>query len=154
MRAYNLIIVSFAMIAVFSAQLVGQDDSETDQAMIAKVLQTQSSFWNNGDIPGFMEYYWKSEELTFSFGGSTFKGWQAMLDRYQEAYPTQEKMGQLTFSGLNIQMLDKNVALVLGDWNLDKQADDAVGGNFSLVLKQFDNRWLIIHDHTSVRKSK
>src|SRR5690242_6205905 len=36
---------------------------------IEKVFRAQQDAWNRGDIPAFMEYYWKSDDLTFSSNG-------------------------------------------------------------------------------------
>jgi beta-aspartyl-peptidase (threonine type) len=95
-----------------------------------------------------MEHYWKSDELTFSAGGQTTRGWQNTLERYRQRYPTVEKMGRLTFDHLEVQPLDETAALVLGQWRLARE-DDALDGNFSLIVRKLDGRWLIVHDHTS-----
>ena len=116
-------------------------------AEIEVVLKQQAAAWNKGDIAAFMEHYWKSDELTFSSGGQTTRGWQATKDNYVKRYPTREQMGQLTFSQLEVQLLGDAAALVLGRWQLARE--QPVGGNFSLVLRKLDGRWVIIHDHTS-----
>jgi beta-aspartyl-peptidase (threonine type) len=95
-----------------------------------------------------MEHYWKSDDLTFSAAGKTTRGWTATLERYRERYPTPEKMGRLALSGLAITPLGDNAALVLGKWQVERESDPLTG-NFSLVLRKFDDRWLIVHDHTS-----
>src|SRR6185437_9503067 len=108
----------------------------------------------------------------------TTRGWQATLDGYLKRYPTREKMGRLTLSGLEITPLGDAAALVLGQWKLDRQREpfprtresrdevpssldpglrgddvrgesESVGGNFTLVLRKIDGRWVIVHDHTS-----
>jgi hypothetical protein len=50
--------------------------------------------------------------------------------------------------GLEITPLGNDAALVLGQWNLARESEP-VRGNFSLVVRRVDDRWLIIHDHTS-----
>jgi beta-aspartyl-peptidase (threonine type) len=115
---------------------------------IEGVLRAQQDAWNGGDVRAFMDHYWKSDDLTFSSGGKTTRGWQATFDRYRERYPTREKMGRLTLSGLEITPLGDAAALVLGEWKLDRQSEP-VGGNFTLVLRKIDGRWVIAHDHTS-----
>jgi ketosteroid isomerase-like protein len=57
-------------------------------------------------------------------------------------------MGQLRFDQIECELLAPNAALVLGSWHLDIQGERK-NGNFSLVLRKFDGRWLIIHDHSS-----
>lgn len=115
---------------------------------IRAVLEAQAAAWNKGDIDGFMRGYWESDELTFSSGGTVTRGWNATLRRYRTRYATRDKMGQLTFSDLEVRMLGDDAALVLGRWQL-RRKEDAPGGIFTLVFRRMAGRWLIIHDHTS-----
>jgi uncharacterized protein (TIGR02246 family) len=124
----------------------GQGDSI--RAAVESILRAQEDAWNRGDIDAFVEHYWKSDALTFSSGGKTTRGWTETVNRYRERYPTPEKMGRLRFSGLEITTLGDSAALVLGQWNLERESEP-VSGNFSLVVRKFDDRWQIIHDHTS-----
>ena len=117
-------------------------------AEIRAVLTQQAEAWNRGDIDAFMEHYWKSDELTFSSGGQTTRGWKSTKENYQRRYPTREKMGQLKFSQLEITPLGASAALVLGRWRLERE-ESPVGGNFSLVFRKIDGKWVIVHDHTS-----
>ena len=125
------------------------DSEATAKKAITKLLRTQQVAWNKGSIDGFIEHYWQSDDLTFSSGGNTTRGWAATKARYKRRYATREQMGMLDFGQLEFQMLGESAALVLGRWKLERKAGP-IGGNFSLVLRKFDGRWLIIHDHTSV----
>ncbi len=98
-----------------------------------------------------MQHYLKSDELTFSSGGQVTRGWQPTLANYQKRYPDRAAMGKLEFSILDVRPLGGSAALVLGNWQLARQEDPDVGGNFTLVLERIDARWLIVHDHTSRR---
>ncbi len=120
--------------------------SESESAAIKDVLAQQQAAWNRGDIDAVMDSYWKSDELTFSSGGETTRSWQATLDRYKQKYTTPEKMGHLQFGSLEVFPLAAEAAYVLGRWELA----DNVGGNFSLILRKLEGRWVIVHDHTSV----
>lgn len=126
---------------------LSNDDREIRSA-VESVLRIQEEAWNRGDLDVFMEHYWKSEELTFSSGGETTRGWADTLDRYRKRYPTPEKMGRVKFSGLEITPLGDSAALVLGQWSLERESEP-LSGNFSLVVRKLADRWLVIHDHTS-----
>lgn len=115
---------------------------------IEAVFRAQQDAWNLGNVEAFMDHYWKSDDLTFSSGGKTTRGWQATLARYRERYPTREQIGRLTLSGFEITPLGDAAALVLGEWKLDRESEP-VGGNFTLVFRKLDGRWVIVHDHTS-----
>jgi beta-aspartyl-peptidase (threonine type) len=133
-----------------AAQSAGESSSgdAAIRAAVEAVLQVQQAAWNRGDVDEFVEHYWKSDDLTFSGGGKTTRGWTATRDRYRDRYPTREAMGQLTFGNLEITPLGDAAAMVLGEWALARD-DDPVGGNFTLVMRMVDARWVIIHDHTS-----
>src|SRR4051794_8197691 len=105
--------------AVGAAKSPGQDAAM--RGAIGAVFRAQQDAWNGGDVRAFMDHYWKSDDLTFSSGGKTTRGWQATLAGYRERYPTREKMGRLTLSGLEITPLGDAAALVLGQWKLDRQ---------------------------------
>jgi beta-aspartyl-peptidase (threonine type) len=113
-----------------------------------EILDAQAAAWNCGDIDGFMEHYWQSEDLTFSSEGHTRRGWAETRARYERSYPTPERMGHLDFTDIEVHALGDNAALVLGRWHLMREPDP-VGGSFSLVFRRIDGRWQIIHDHTS-----
>lgn len=110
-------------------------------------LQQQTQAWNRGDIAAFMEPYWKDERLTFSSGGQTTRGWERTYQRYKSKYPDMATMGKLAFSNLESQALGSDAVLMLGVWHLER--DKPIGGNFSLVWKRIDGKWLIVHDHSS-----
>jgi uncharacterized protein (TIGR02246 family) len=118
------------------------------RAAVETVIREQQAAWNAGDIDTFVDYYWRDDNLTFSSGGKTTRGWTATRDRYRERYPTREKMGTVKFSKLEITPLGDAAAMVLGEWSLAR-AEEPIGGNFTLVVRKLDDRWLIIHDHTS-----
>ena len=129
--------------------LLSQNKGETpDQAAIRHVLEEQARVWNEGNIEKYMEGYWKSDSLVFTSGGNVTRGWTTTLERYRKAYATRELMGTLSFSDLEISVLDKTTAWVLGKWKLTREKDTP-HGIFTLVLRRFPEGWKIIHDHTS-----
>lgn len=136
------------VLLLFASPIVAQESGESTQEELKSILSVQAKCWNNEDIEGFMQTYWKSEDLTFSSGGKTTRGWQATLDNYKKRYPV-GNMGQLTFDHLEITLLSDDAALVLGQWHLAYE-DNNRDGNFSLVLRKLDGNWKIVHDHSSL----
>lgn len=138
-------IITVAAILLISVVVSAQESKA--QVAIRKVMEDQTAAWNRGDIEGFMQGYWKSEKLTFVSSRVT-RGWQQTQENYKRSYDTREKMGTLTFSDLEITLLSKDAALVLGSWSL-KRANDAPGGKFTLIFRKFKEGWRVVHDHTS-----
>jgi ketosteroid isomerase-like protein len=116
---------------------------------IRKVMNDQVTAWNGGDIDGFMRGYWNSDNLMFVSGDNVTRGWQPTLDRYKKSYDSRAKMGTLAFSDLEITVLSKDAAVVLGSWALTRDKDNP-HGKFTLTFRRFPRvGWRIIIDHTS-----
>lgn len=146
-----MMVLSLTSVNARAQEAAETADTSAVQTEITQILTTQAACWNKEDIEGFMETYWKSEQLTFSGGGKTTRGWQATLDRYKKSYP-KGSMGHLKFDGLEITMMGTESSLVLGNWHLEIPSKDGKvnkQGNFSLVLRKLDDKWCIIHDHSS-----
>lgn len=123
-----------------------------DRAEILAVLQMQADAWNRGDLEAFVDGYHRSEQTVFAGGDKVYRGFDAMVRRYREAYPTREKMGRLTFSRIAFEHQDADVAVMTGSWELELAGTDKrPGGVFTLIWRRFDGGWKIVHDHTSSR---
>ena len=118
------------------------------EAAIRAVLDAQRDAWNRADIEGYMDGYDRSPKTEFVGGDSISRGWQTVLDRYKKNYNSREKMGTLIFSEIEITLLSKDAALVLGRWRL-KRASDEPHGTFTLLFRKTKAGWRIVHDHSS-----
>ena len=118
------------------------------QAAIQAVLDAQRDAWNRGDIEAYMDGYDRSPKTEFVGGDDISRGWQTVLDRYKKKYDTREKMGTLSFSEIDIKLLTKDTALVLGRWRL-KRAKDEPHGVFTLLFRKTKAGWRIVYDHSS-----
>ena len=124
-------------------------DTANVRRAIVQVLTTQTAAWNRGDIPGFMEGYWKSDSLVFIGRKGPTYGWQPTLDNYRKNYPDASAMGQLDFSGLRVTLLAPTAAQVVGRWHLARPAAGDLQGYFLLVLRQVGGKWVVVADHTN-----
>jgi uncharacterized protein (TIGR02246 family) len=123
--------------------------AQTDD--VRAVLQHSEVAWNRGDLTAFASYYEDSPETTFIGHEVVRGGVAAILERYRRAYPTRESMGKLAFSNVEVRTLAPGLALVTGEFHLERTA--AGGGNaagrYTLILRKTSAGWKIIHDHTS-----
>ena len=117
-------------------------------AAVRAVLDAQAAAWNRGDIETYMDGYARSADTVFVSGDRVTRGWQTVLERYKKAYDSREKMGTLTFSDVEINMLSKDAAIVLGRWHLQRSKDEP-HGRFTLLFRKTTAGWKIVHDHTS-----
>jgi uncharacterized protein (TIGR02246 family) len=118
---------------------------------IRALLKHSEEDWNRGDLARFASYYEDSPQTTFVGHDVVRGGVKAILDRYRKAYPTRESMGKLSFSNVDVRMLENDLALVTGEFHLQRTA--AAGGDaagrYTLILRKTAGKWKIIHDHTS-----
>ncbi|PZP52220.1 MAG: DUF4440 domain-containing protein [Pseudopedobacter saltans] len=121
---------------------------KNDQQAILDVLAKQEAAWNEGNIPAFMEGYWKNDSLAFVGSKGITYGWDNTLKKYQNGYPDTVKMGKLHFDIIRIDVMDKSHAFVIGAWHLKRSIGD-VGGHFTLLFRRIKGQWVIAVDHTS-----
>jgi ketosteroid isomerase-like protein len=136
-------IVFFYFALTLSASLFGQKPAEIVRANMA----LQQTAWNNGDIPGFMDHYWKHDSLKFIGSRGITYGWQRTLENYQKGYPDKAAMGELTFTLFEVTELSPAAVFVIGKWDLKKEKP--AGGYFTLLWKKIKGKWVIVADHTS-----
>ena len=140
----------FLLVLLTATGIFAQDNKRDAKiaSEIRQVMDAQTVAWNNGDIDGFMKGYWNSPDLIFVSGANVTRGWQPTIDRYKKTYDSRAKMGTLTFSDLEVDVLSKDSATVLGSWALAREKDNPKG-KFTLIFRKLKDGWKIIHDHTS-----
>lgn len=121
--------------------------SQSDTALVRSRMLEQEQAWNRGDLRGFMQPYWNDEKLMFIGSKGITYGWKSTLANYERSYPTKEKMGELKFNILHLELLAPDQIYVIGRWQLKR--DQPVGGHFSLLWRKINGSWVIVSDHTS-----
>lgn len=128
-------------------------DSRIVTAEVVEMLHASTASWNQGDLDGFLDDYWRSEDLTFSGGTGVTRGWEGVRARYLRSYwAPGATRDSLRFVDLEVTALGDDHALALGRYVLYRPGEEEVvtnTGHFSLVLRREDGAWKIIHDHTS-----
>ena len=102
--------------------------------LVLSHLQSQQQAWNDGNIDGFMTYYWNNDSLKFIGSKSITYGWQKTLDNYKKSYPNKEAMGKLQFTILEHTQVGENYIYIIGKWNLQKEK--ACKWSFYLTLEK------------------
>ena len=123
-------------------------EADTEYAKIRSVMKAQEMAWSTGDIHGFMNGYWKSDQLSFIGSKGVTRGWQQTLDNYIRSYPDKESMGTLHFDILEFDLLSPVSCYVIGKYTLTRTNDQPTG-YFNLIFKKIDGLWVICSDHTS-----
>lgn len=142
----RLVFIAIIMFLACPNDTFGQAKNPSTE--IRANLKAQENSWNNGNIPAFMEYYWKSDQLVFIGSKGPVYGWQATLDNYLKSYPDQVAMGKLTFEIRDVTKRSRTVYSVVGKFHLARQQDD-LEGFFLLIWKKIKGKWVIVSDCTT-----
>ncbi|CAM4247322.1 YybH family protein [Zobellia nedashkovskayae] len=116
-----------------------------DVEAIENILHAQETAWSNHDLEGFMQGYWKSDELTYYSGGKVTKGWQTTLNNYKKGYPTKADTGKLRFKIDQITKINEASYYVMGQYFLTREVGDA-NGTFIIIFKKINGEWKIVAD--------
>jgi ketosteroid isomerase-like protein len=140
--AMKHILFSFLLLNVYCK---AQTNKQID--IILSHIQSQQIAWNEGNINGFMKYYWQNDSLKFIGSNGIIYGWQNTLEKYKKSYPTKEAMGKLQFTILEKTQISENYVYIIGKWEVKKEKP--ASGYFTLLWRKIKNEWVIIADHTS-----
>lgn len=135
-----LLLVSIVLFTSFNSITVNDDE-----IAIRKVMADQQQAWNDYDLEGFMQGYWKSEELKFYGTNGVTYGWNNTLARYKKGYPSKEHTGTLKFVLNDISKIDQTSYYVMGEYHLERSVGNA-DGIFMIIFKKIDGKWKIIAD--------
>jgi uncharacterized protein (TIGR02246 family) len=114
------------------------------------MLARSATAWNRGDLASFMSDYARDSLTSYVTAGHVQYGWQPLYDRYQAAYFAPGKLrDSLTFDDVRVRALTTDLALCTARFALHRGGRITASGPFTLILVKRDDRWLIIHDHTS-----
>ena len=120
-------------------------DYELAEAGIRLVLEKQVTAWNKHDLEGFMDGYWKSDQLKFYGASGLTLGWDQNLANYKKRYPTKRETGTLNFVINDISIIEGNNYWVMGEYHLKREIGDAEG-IFIIIFKQINGEWKIVAD--------
>ena len=115
------------------------------EAGIRLVMKAQETAWNNHDLEGFMQGYWKSDSLKFYGSNGLTKGWQNTLDNYKKGYPTKAESGTLNFVINDVSKIEGDNYWVMGEYHLKREIGDA-DGVFIIIFKKIHGKWKIVAD--------
>jgi ketosteroid isomerase-like protein len=147
-RVSVLPLITLLSLAAFSWRSTGAQPQSDDAAAILTLLNDQTAAWNRGDIEGFMNGYWNSNQTEFVSSEGVSRGWQALLERYRRSYPDRKAMGHLTFSDLEIRVECSTAAYAIGEYHLQRENDNP-SGVFTLNFRKFPEGWRVVVDHTT-----
>ena len=143
MKKTILVLILFAPLLI-QAQTTEQNDKKA----ILAVMDMQIEAWNNYDLEGFMQGYWKSDSLKFYGSNGVTSGWEKTLENYKNGYPSKDHSGTLKFKINDISKINDGAYFIMGGYYLTRTVGDA-NGIFMIIFKKINGEWKIIADTSS-----
>ena len=135
----------FILAIVISLTSCTQANEKTDRETIVSILKAQEQSWNNYDLEGFMNGYWKSDSLKFYGGSGLTYGWEQTLKNYHKRYPSKDHTGTLKFVINDVSKIQDESYFVMGEYHLKREVGDA-DGVFIIIFKKINGEWKIVAD--------
>jgi ketosteroid isomerase-like protein len=148
MKYSYLVPLVVLLISCQSENNKNQHSLAKEKSKIEAVMKQQESDWNNGNLEGYMQAYWKSDSMLFIGKRGLNYGWQTTLDNYRKSYANPTQMGQLIFDNQELKLMNQEHAWAAGKWKLLRKAD-TLNGSYMLIWKKKKGEWRIIADHSS-----
>jgi len=135
------------LIFFFTAKLLSAQTNK-DEKEITDLLNRQTISWNKGNLDEFMSGYWQNDSLMFVGKDGITYGYTNALNNYKKNYDSPAKKGKLFFEIIKVKKLSAEYYWVLGKYFLKRTAGDT-GGNYTLLFRKINGKWMIIADHSS-----
>ncbi len=118
---------------------------------VEAAMTASAAGWNKGDVNAFMAVYSEAPETSFVTREGLLRGKAAMITRYKARYSFDNpaKRGVLTFTTLDLRLLDPTHALYIGQYLLTYPDGKTATGPTSLIFAKEAGGWKIIADHSS-----
>lgn len=144
MQKTYFLLLSFLLCSILSLAQTAADRKE-----ILRVLDQQTTFWNQGNLEKFMQGYWTSDSLKFIGKNGITYGYTQTLENYKTRYPDKDSRGTLRFEILSTEFISKDAAFVVGKFFLIRPVKGDASGHFTLLWRKISGKWLIVADHSS-----
>jgi len=112
-------------------------------------LQGQVDAWNVGNLEQAMAFYWNSPEMLWISKNGVEKGWQPVLEMFEQDFKDRSTMGTYSYEPLHLEALGEAAALYVIRWKIELNGERLMGGISSQFWKRLDGLWVIASEHAS-----
>lgn len=132
--------------------------AETSNLAVKEILKSLNQFvtdWNHGDKTSALKTYEFSDNTALISASSVVKGYTDIAAYFENNFPTENDMGKIAFTNIQVSLLNQDFAMATGQWTIQRDLDSGgnLNGIFSLVLENTSVGWKIAMDHTTASKT-
>jgi uncharacterized protein (TIGR02246 family) len=126
-------------------KVAGAADPEKE---IYDELNRMVDAWNRHDIDGYLDTFWRSENLVIVVEGENIRGWDLLSKAYHTGYPNPEEMGKMTLDRVQVQILAPDIGFALA-WFTATFPKKNEFGTATMILKKLPEGWRVAIAHSS-----
>jgi uncharacterized protein (TIGR02246 family) len=126
-------------------KVAGATDPEKE---IYDELSRMVDAWNRHDIDGYLDTFWRSENLVVVVEGENIRGWDLISKAYHTGYPNLEEMGNMTLDRVQVQILAPDIGFALA-WFTASFPKKKEFGTATMTFKKLPEGWRIAIAHSS-----
>ncbi|KFB01598.1 hypothetical protein IA57_07145 [Mangrovimonas yunxiaonensis] len=145
MKPFFYILICIGLLVSCKHEQPQPTNSQAAKKAIMAVLKAQEIAWNQHDLEGFMQGYWKNDSLKFYGSQGLTYGWENTLSNYKKNYPTKAESGELKFVINDLTKIENDTYYVMGEYHLTRRIGNS-NGVFIIIFKKLDGQWKIIAD--------
>ena len=124
--------------------------SKTVVQQVYQMILKMVDCWNKHDLDGYMNGFWKSEDLLAVIESEVHWGWSDLSASFHRGYPDRDKMGKIDLQRLQIRSSTPDTAVALCWWRIvPPRGGTPVFATDTMQLQKFSEGWRITVEHSS-----
>lgn len=132
-----------------SGVILTHADRDAARVQIIAMMTQSARAWNMGNLDAFMNDYEADTTTTFIGRNGVIRGRAAIRAVYAPRFAPGGVRDSLSFENVQVDLLTPDVANVIAYYRLMRGDSTTSHGPTSLVMRRRDDRWRIVHDHSS-----
>ena len=125
-----------------------------DVNAINDLLTKGRDAWNAGDVDGYMSAYWNSAELLVVIDNQQYRGWKALNAAFKGGYPDLKRLGQITYTRIQVRITSSDLALVKTAWTgRSPNSSSQIVGSTTMNIQKFEEGWKVVSAYSSFVRS-
>jgi hypothetical protein len=123
--------------------------NETVVQQVYQLILKMVDCWNKKDLDGYMEGFWKSDDLLAVIESEVHWGWADLYASFKRGYPDRDQMGKMDLQRLQIRSSTPDTAVALCWWRILPPRGSPAYATDTLLLQKFAAGWKITVAHSS-----
>jgi len=141
----------FTLLCLFPLLTFGTEIKPEQQIQMR--LKEFITYWNQGDLNEVISLYENSSKTVLVSATTVVKGYDHIADFLKTHYSTNEAMGKINFSEIEIKLLSNQHVMAMGKISETLASGKNKKGDFTFIYEKTPTGWKIVVDRISYLNS-